>query len=126
MHAEWARLPTSRERSAPTRWLIPGRASFRALLHLILVVSASVCGCASVRVVELEHLNNQQLTERATPVAHVHANNWGWYLFKFIPLVTGNVENPKYPQWPDFFHDNEKERRTRRIVDNRSQIDRQI
>ena len=104
MHARLATFPTTLEQSALTRWLLPDRLGCGALLHLILVVS--VCGCASVRVVELEHLHNQQLTEHASPVAHIQGSNWGWYLFKFIPLITGNLDNPKYPQWPNFFRDN--------------------
>ena len=32
----------------------------------------------------------------ATPVAHLEARVWGWYLFKFIPILTGN---PRRPGW---------------------------
>ena len=42
----------------------------------------------------------------AGPIAHIRASNWGWYLFKFIPLFTGDLEEPDYPQVGCLFTDN--------------------
>jgi len=63
-------------------------------------------GCATVDVVEPEHLHGHQFTLGARPVAHVYVDNWGWYLFKSIPIVTGNLDNPGTPRLPKFFTDN--------------------
>ena len=60
-------------------------------------------GCASLDVVTPEHLNGQQLVEEGTAVAHIAAATWGVYLFKSIPLATGNTENPGRVRWPVFF-----------------------
>jgi hypothetical protein len=65
-------------------------------------------GCATVDVVGPEHLHGHQFASGAKPVAHIYADNWGWYLFKYIPIVTGNLDNPGRPQWPRFFTDNVK------------------
>ena len=63
-------------------------------------------GCATVEVVGPEHLHDQQFAPGTKPVAHIYADNWGWYLFKYIPLVTGNLDDPGMPQLPNFFTDN--------------------
>jgi hypothetical protein len=62
-------------------------------------------GCATVEVVGPEHLHDQQFVAETTPVAHVYADNWGWHLFKYIPIVTGNLDKPGVPQLPVFFTD---------------------
>jgi hypothetical protein len=38
-------------------------------------------------------------------VAHIYAANWGWYLFKRIPIVTGSLDRHGVPQWPAIFSD---------------------
>lgn len=63
-------------------------------------------GCAMVEVVGPEHLHTQQFVVETKPVAHIYADNWGWYLFKHIPIVTGNLDKPGIPRWPVFFTDN--------------------
>ena len=67
---------------------------------------AMTAGCATVEVVGSEHLHDQQFEAGTKPVAHIYADNWGWYLFKYIPIVTGNLDKSGRPQWPKFFTDN--------------------
>ena len=62
--------------------------------------------CASIDVVPASALHVRELTPGRTPIAHVRASNWGWYFLKFIPIWTGNVDRPKYPQLCDWFTDN--------------------
>lgn len=59
--------------------------------------------CATVQVVQIDRLNEQQFVPGATPVAHIYARNWGIYLFKYIPIITGNLDNPGIPELPVFF-----------------------
>lgn len=70
------------------------------------VAWAILCSCATVEVIKSEHLHNQQFVTGAEPVAHIYAANWGWYLFKYIPIVTGNLEKPGVPSLPKLFTDN--------------------
>jgi hypothetical protein len=63
-------------------------------------------GCATVEVVGPEHLHNQQFVVETKPVAHIYADNWGWYLFKHIPIVTGNLDKPGSLRLPVLFTDN--------------------
>ena len=76
------------------------------VLGVILLVGTS--GCATVEVVPADQLNQQQLTADATPIAHIYVNNWGWYLFKYIPFLTGNLNRPGAPRFPVFGTDNVK------------------
>ena len=62
-------------------------------------------GCATLTVVPKEQLAEQRLTPAAEPVAHIYAANWGWYLFKYIPIVTGSLARPGIPAWPALFSD---------------------
>ena len=62
-------------------------------------------GCATLTVVPAERLGEQRLTPAAEPVAHIYAANWGWYLFKYLPIVTGSLERPGVPRWPALFSD---------------------
>ncbi len=76
------------------------------LSFLILMIAISLCSCATMTVVKVEHLNDQELAVDSTPVAHIYVANWGYYLFKYIPIVTGNLD---YPEWSDrtlWFKDN--------------------
>lgn len=77
-----------------------------------------LCGCAMVEVVPREDLNGQRLTAGASPVAHIYVDNWGWYLFKYIPLLTGNLNRPGVPRLPVLFTDNV---RVDRLVERVSQ-----
>ena len=76
------------------------------LLGVILLIGMS--GCATVEIVPVEQLNEQQLVADAAPVAHIYVNNWGWYLFKYIPFLTGNLDRPGVPRLPVFGTDNVK------------------
>jgi hypothetical protein len=38
-------------------------------------------------------------------VAHVYAANWGIYLFKYLPLITGSLARPGVPRFPALFSD---------------------
>ena len=67
-----------------------------------LISAALLAGCATMHVVPAEDLNDQQFVKGATPVAHINANVWGWYLFKHIPLYVGNLD----PEGPVLFSDN--------------------
>jgi hypothetical protein len=74
----------------------------------VLIVSIallSMGGCATLTVVPKEQLAEQRLTPAAEPVAHIYAANWGWYLFKYIPLITGSLARPGIPAWPALFSD---------------------
>lgn len=62
-------------------------------------------GCATLTVVPAERLEGQRLTPDAEPVAHIYAANWGVYLFKYLPLVTGSLSRPGVPRWPNLFSD---------------------
>ena len=62
-------------------------------------------GCATLTVVSADHLAEQRLTPAAEPVAHIYAANWGWYLFKYVPIVTGSLARPGVPSWPALFSD---------------------
>jgi hypothetical protein len=77
-------------------------------LLVVLILAASFCsvGCATMTVVPVKKLNDQQLAADVTPVAHIHLLNWGWYLFKFIPIITGDLEEAQCPQCASLFTDN--------------------
>jgi len=62
-------------------------------------------GCATVTVVPKEQLAEQRLTPGAEPVAHIYADNWGWYLFKYIPIITGSLARPGALSFPALFSD---------------------
>jgi hypothetical protein len=56
-------------------------------------------GCATVKIVPASQLHGQELTGGSAPVAHIYADNWGIYLFKYIPIITGNMNPPSWI-WP--------------------------
>src|SRR5262249_151909 len=62
-------------------------------------------GCATVTVVPVERLAEQRLTPAAEPVAHIYAANWGVYLFKYLPIITGSLARPAVPHCPSLFSD---------------------
>jgi hypothetical protein len=65
-----------------------------------------VSGCATMRVVSADQLNEQRFTEAGTPVAHLYLDIWGIYLFKYIPIVTGNHNRLEGAQIPRLFTHN--------------------
>ena len=71
----------------------------RASFHSSLALAASLCGCVTIEVIAPERLSDQQLTRETVPVAHIRAENWGWYLLKYVPLITGNVEHKRFPSF---------------------------
>ena len=71
----------------------------RASFYSTLALAVSLCGCVTVEVIPPEHLSDQQLTGETVPVAHIRAENWGWYLLNYIPLITGNVEHKWFPSF---------------------------
>ena len=77
--------------------------AFRALLSTAALIT--VAGCATLTVVPAERLEGQRLTPTADPVAHIYAANWGVYLFKYLPLITGSLSRPGVPSWPAWFSD---------------------
>jgi len=82
-------------------------AAIASALRCVLGPAALIvlAGCATLTVVPAERLEGQQLTPNAEPVAHIYAANWGLYLFKYLPLVTGSLSRPGVPNWPAFFSD---------------------
>jgi hypothetical protein len=72
---------------------------------IVSIALLSMGGCATLTVVPKEQLAEQRLTPAAEPVAHIYAANWGWYLFKYIPLITGSLARPGIPAWPALFSD---------------------
>lgn len=67
----------------------------RKLMLLVATVSTAAlfCGCASVNVTNGDDLNGQKLAGSGSSVAHLQAENWGFYFF-MIPLITGDADNP--------------------------------
>ncbi len=72
----------------------PGAWRISFVFILISAFFVALTGYATVRVVPAEQLEGQKLAVRAEPIAHVYVLNWGWYLFKWIPFLTGDLENP--------------------------------
>ena len=68
----------------------------RLRLHLLLAATL-LCACATLEVVPAERLNDQGFAIGTTPVAHIRGEVWGWYLFRYIPLIAGNIDHPSYP-----------------------------
>lgn len=65
---------------------------------IIPLAALLMAGCASVHVVR--DLNGQQLTAAGeTPVAHLNGDIYGYYLFGYWPLLTGDPENPNRWAW---------------------------
>jgi len=56
------------------------------------VVGLLFAGCANVEVVGNKNLNGESISAVGTPIAHINAQNWGFYLFS-IPLLTGSTES---------------------------------
>ncbi len=63
------------------------------LLAMAVLAVAVVSGCASVQVTEQADLSGMKLTPTEEPIAHINAQNWGFY-FLSVPLITGSAENP--------------------------------
>ncbi len=56
---------------------------------LILSAAALLCGCATTEVATVE---NGAVIDGEKPVAVVRAENYGYYLFSFVPLFAGNPD----------------------------------
>jgi hypothetical protein len=69
------------------------RASILVTAMIIMYSLINTTGCATVRIVPASQLHEQQLAAGSAPVAHIYADNWGIYLFKYIPLITGNLNS---------------------------------
>ncbi|MBX3235845.1 MAG: hypothetical protein KF814_06815 [Nitrospiraceae bacterium] len=65
--------------------------SVRHVLLLLALIFAA--GCATVEVVPPVSMHEHQLSPGVKPVGHVHANVWGIYLFRRVPLITGNIDD---------------------------------
>lgn len=66
------------------------RKTLAVVAAVLLAVGTS--GCTSVIVTT--DLGDQCLSPGSEPVAHIYADNWGVYLFYYIPLVTGDPSQP--------------------------------
>jgi hypothetical protein len=75
-------------------------------LVLAIALALLVGGCATKKIVSGEQLHEQRLSEKGTPIAHVYVANWGVYLFKLIPIMTGDLDNPSEGQVSRFFTNN--------------------
>ncbi len=62
-------------------------------------------GCATVTMVPADQLHDQRFEPDATPIGHIYVDNWGFYLFKYIPIVTGNLESSGTLRLPRLFSD---------------------
>lgn len=83
-----------------------GERMVRMIAWCLLFLAASLgplSGCATVQIVPVERLSQQRLTTEAAPVAHIYVANWGLYLFKYLPVVTGDLARPGAVRWPAFF-----------------------
>jgi uncharacterized protein YceK len=52
------------------------------------VSAALLSGCASVKTAKT--FNGQKIDASGTPVAHINANNWGYYML-WIPILSGGT-----------------------------------
>ena len=91
---------------ALARRKVPLSERLRLLGASALLLISIVAGCATVDVIPAEQLHQQQFVDGTEAVAHVYVDNWGWYLFKVIPIMTGNLDKPGLPRLPRFFTDN--------------------
>ncbi len=67
---------------------------------------AALPGCATVEVATDLQLHGQRFAPEAEPVAHIYADNWGIYLMRLIPIITGNLGDPGTSHFPALFTDN--------------------
>ena len=70
------------------------------LFFIIAIATVLTAGCTCV---ELTKNFNGQLTEvtDAKPVAHINVDNYGYYLFNTIPLITGDTKNNSFKLFQD-------------------------
>jgi hypothetical protein len=88
------------------RWRVTVSPRFVSMGFCLLISLGMTTGCATVEVVGPEHLHDQRFVAETKPVAHIYVANWGWYLFKYIPFATGNLDKPGVPRLPKVFTDN--------------------
>jgi hypothetical protein len=73
---------------------------------LSVAIGLLITGCATLKVVSTDQLNEQRLSESGTPIAHIYVDNWGIYLFGRIPILTGHLDNAGGAQIPRLFTHN--------------------
>jgi hypothetical protein len=62
----------------------------RQYLFIIPLLGCLLAGCSTVAVIK--DVNGQQLTTGGeTTIAHLNGNNYGYYLFGWIPLIAGDT-----------------------------------
>ena len=74
----------------------------------VLVLAATgflLTNCAGIYITPSKELNGLKLAPGTEAVAHIRADNWGYFLFKYIPLVCGNPDQTGPVPWPVFFRD---------------------
>lgn len=67
--------------------------NMKKIMFLLAVAAVGLlfAGCVSVEAVQKPNLNGEDISASGTPVAHLNAQNWGFYLFS-LPLLTGSTE----------------------------------
>lgn len=67
-------------------------------LSLLAIISIMFSGCAVVKTGK--NYNKQEIAlNNPTPIATIYGNNYGYYLFSFFPIVTGNPKNSNEWIW---------------------------
>lgn len=61
----------------------------KKIASILAVAAALLCGCATTEVATVE---NGAVIGGEKPVAVVRAENYGYYLFSFVPLFAGNPD----------------------------------
>jgi hypothetical protein len=73
------------------------RASTLATALIALVIFVNVTGCTTLTTVPVSQLHDEQFVPGSDPVAHIYADNWGFYLFKYIPIISGALDRTHWP-----------------------------
>ena len=68
------------------------------LLASIAGIALLATGCASVVSTAPADLNGQKIATEGTNVAHINAQNWGFYFLSF-PIATGSATSPGMTAW---------------------------
>jgi len=68
------------------------------LLSLLSLITIVFSGCAVVKTGK--NYNKQEIAlNNPQPIATIYGNNYGYYLFSFFPIVTGNPANSNEWIW---------------------------
>lgn len=62
------------------------------LAHALALLGLSFAGCTTVQYTTT--FNGVKVDNGRTPIATVEIENSGWFLFSFIPIASGNPDNP--------------------------------